>query len=347
MIHIKTEKELEKMRVAGRLTAIARKAAADAVKPGVTTWEIDRIVRKTIEDAGAKPSFLGYGGFPGSACVSLNDQVIHGIPSKHAVVKEGDIVKVDVGAYIGGFHGDCACTVPCGEVSEEAKKLIAVTRQSFFEGIKFAREGYRVSDIGAAVQAYVEANGFSVVRDYVGHGVGAALHESPEVPNYGKPGHGIRLQRGMVIAVEPMVNVGVYTVKVLPDGWTVKTQGRQAVRSLRKHHRYYGWRAGDSYEYRRRSAVMAEIRTADIVLSLTGRDRGQLMLVVAEEGDFLLLANGRARRAENPKRKRRKHVSLQGPCDERTRLKLQSESRLTNSEIRKALALWTGDENAN
>ena len=185
MIHIKTEKELEKMRVAGRLTAIARKAAADAVKPGVTTWEIDRIVRKTIEDAGAKPSFLGYGGFPGSACVSLNDQVIHGIPSKHAVVKEGDIVKVDVGAYIGGFHGDCACTVPCGEVSEEAKKLIAVTRQSFFEGIKFAREGYRVSDIGAAVQAYVEANGFSVVRDYVGHGVGAALHESPEVPNYG------------------------------------------------------------------------------------------------------------------------------------------------------------------
>ena len=224
MIHIKTEKELEKMRVAGRLTAIASKAAADAVKPGVTTWEIDRIVRKTIEDAGAKPSFLGYGGFPGSACVSLNDQVIHGIPSKHAVVKEGDIVKVDVGAYIGGFHGDCACTVPCGEVSEEAKKLIAVTRQSFFEGIKFAREGYRVSDIGAAVQAYVEANGFSVVRDYVGHGVGAALHESPEVPNYGKPGHGIRLQRGMVIAVEPMVNVGVYTVKVLPDGWTVKTR---------------------------------------------------------------------------------------------------------------------------
>ena len=224
MIHIKTEKELEKMRVAGRLTAIARKAAADAVKPGVTTWEIDRIVRKTIEDAGAKPPFLGYGGFPGSACVSLNDQVIHGIPSKHAVVMDGDIVKVDVGADIGGFHGDCACTVPCGEVSEEAKKLIAVTRQSFFEGIKFAREGYRVSDIGAAVQAYVEANGFSVVRDYVGHGVGAALHESPEVPNYGKPGHGIRLQRGMVIAVEPMVNVGVYTVKVLPDGWTVKTR---------------------------------------------------------------------------------------------------------------------------
>ena len=171
MIHIKSEKELERMRVAGRITALARKAAADAVHPGVTTEEIDRIVRKTIEDAGAKPSFLGYGGFPGSACVSINDEVIHGIPSKTHIVREGDIVKVDVGAYIGGYHGDCAATIPCGEVSDEAKKLIAVTRQSFFEGIKFARVGYRVSDIGAAVQAYVEANGFSVVRDYVGHGV--------------------------------------------------------------------------------------------------------------------------------------------------------------------------------
>ena len=181
------------MRVAGRITALARKAAADAVRPGVTTGEIDRIVRKTIEDAGAKPSFLGYGGFPGSACVSVNDEVIHG-------------------------------PVPCGEVSEEARRLIEVTRQSFYEGIKFAREGYRVSDISAAVQAYVEKNGFSVVRAYVGHGVGENLHESPEVPNFGHPGHGSRLQRGMTIAVEPMVNVGVYDVKVLPDGWTVKTR---------------------------------------------------------------------------------------------------------------------------
>ena len=212
------------MRVACRITALARKAAADAVRPGVTTGEIDRIVRKTIEDAGAVPSFLGYAGFPGSACISINDEVIHGIPSQERVVKEGDIVKVDVGAHIGGYHGDCACTVPCGEVSEEARRLIEVTRQSFYEGIKFAREGYRVSDISAAVQASVEKNGFSVVRDYVGHGVGENLHESPEVPNFGHPGHGIRLQRGMTIAVEPMVNVGVYAVKVLPDGWTVKTK---------------------------------------------------------------------------------------------------------------------------
>lgn len=215
------------MRIAGRITALARKAAAEAVRPGVTTGEIDRVVRQTIEQAGAKPSFLGYGGFPGSACVSINDEVIHGIPSPTRVVREGDIVKVDVGAYIGGFHGDCACTVPCGAVSEQAQRLIDVTRQSFYEGIKFAREGYRVSDISAAVQAYVEQHGFSVVRAYVGHGVGSSLHESPEVPNYGRPGHGMRLQRGMTIAVEPMVNVGVYDIKVLPDGWTVKTKDGQ------------------------------------------------------------------------------------------------------------------------
>nr|WP_297171084.1 type I methionyl aminopeptidase [uncultured Agathobaculum sp.] len=223
MIHLKSEQELEQMRAACRITALARKAAADAVRPGVTTGEIDRVVRRTIEEAGAKPSFLGYAGFPGSACISINDEVIHGIPSEKRVVREGDIVKVDVGAYFGGYHGDCACTVPCGEVSEEARRLIDVTRQSFYEGIKFAREGYRVSDISAAVQAYVEKNGFSVVRNYVGHGVGENLHEAPEVPNFGQPGHGMRLQRGMTLAVEPMVNAGVYAVKVLPDGWTVKT----------------------------------------------------------------------------------------------------------------------------
>nr|WP_297280372.1 type I methionyl aminopeptidase [uncultured Butyricicoccus sp.] len=224
MIPIKTKEQLERMRVACRITALARKAAADAVAPGVTTDEIDRIVRKTIEKAGAKPSFLGYGGFPASACISINDEVIHGIPSAKRVVHEGDIVKIDVGAYIGGFHGDCACTVPCGQVSDEAKRLIEVTRQSFYEGIQFAREGCRVSDISAAVQAYVEANGFSVVRSFVGHGVGQKLHESPEVPNFGRPGHGVRLQAGMTLAIEPMVNVGGYDVRVLSDGWTVKTK---------------------------------------------------------------------------------------------------------------------------
>ena len=193
------------------------------VRPGVTTHEIDTAVRKFIESHGAKPSFLGYSGFPGSACISINEEVIHGIPGPRKL-KEGDIVSVDVGAFLDGFHGDCACTVPCGEIGDEAKRLIEVTRQSFYEGIKFARVGYRISDISSAVQAYVEAQGFSVVRDFVGHGVGAQLHESPEVPNFGRPGHGVRLQPGMTLAIEPMVNAGGYGVHVLPDGWTTKTR---------------------------------------------------------------------------------------------------------------------------
>lgn len=222
MISLKSPRDIEGMRRAGQITAAARELAGKMVRPGVTTLEIDTAVRRFIESKGAKPSFLGYGGFPGSACISVNDEVIHGIPG-NLVLKEGDIVSVDVGAYIGGFHGDCAGTYACGKVDPEAARLIAVTEQSFWEGMKYARFGYRVSDISAAVQKYVEDNGFTVVRDYVGHGVGAKLHESPEVPNYGKPGHGARLAPGMTLAVEPMVNQGDWKIKVMRDGWTVRT----------------------------------------------------------------------------------------------------------------------------
>ena len=189
------------------------------VRPGVTTLEIDKAVHDFIVAQGAKPSFLGYGGFPGSACISVNDEVIHGIPGKR-VLKDGDVVSIDVGAYFRGFHGDCAATFACGEISPLAQKLIAVTRQSFFEGLKFARQGNRVSDISHAIQAYVESHGFSVVRSFVGHGVGANLHEEPEVPNFGSPGRGPRLVRGMTLAVEPMVCAGHYDVRVLRDKWT-------------------------------------------------------------------------------------------------------------------------------
>ena len=219
MISIKSPAEIEKMRAAGRLTAQARKLAGSLVRPGVSTLEIDREVRKFIESHGAKPSFLGYGGFPASTCISVNEVVIHGIPD-HRKLKEGDIVSVDVGAYLNGFHGDCAATYPCGQVSEEAQKLIDVTRQSFFEGIRFAKVGQRVSDIGHAVQKYVEGFGYGVVRDFVGHGVGREMHEAPEVPNFGAAGHGARFQPGMVIAVEPMVCAGDWRVKVLRDKWT-------------------------------------------------------------------------------------------------------------------------------
>ena len=219
LISLKSEREIEGMRRAGRLTAQARALAASMIRPGITTHEIDTAVRRFIESHGAKPSFLGYGGFPGSACISVNEQVIHGIPGPR-ILKEGDIVSVDVGAYIGGFHGDCAGTYPCGQVSQEALALIRITEQSFWEGMKFAKAGCRVSDIGHAVQTYVEANGCSVVRDFTGHGVGAKLHENPAIPNYGRPGHGARLQAGMTVAVEPMVCAGDYRVKVLADKWT-------------------------------------------------------------------------------------------------------------------------------
>ena len=222
MITLKSPHEIELMRRAGKITAAARAVARDMVKPGVTTAQIDKAVFQFIKEQGAIPSFLHYNGYPASVCVSVNDEIIHGIPGKR-VLQEGDIVSVDVGAFIGGFHGDCAGTYPCGQVSDEALRLIRVTQQSFFEGIKYAREGYRLSDISAAVQAYVETNGFSVVREYVGHGIGRQMHEAPEVPNYGKPGHGPRLLRGMTIAVEPMVNGGTAAIKQMPDGWTVRT----------------------------------------------------------------------------------------------------------------------------
>ena len=229
-IIIKSGRDIELMRQAGRITAGARSIARQAVADGVTTKQIDKAVHEFIVKSGAKPTFLGYGGFPASACVSVNDEVIHGIPGKR-VVHNGDIVSIDVGATFRGFVGDCAGTFPCGEISEEAKKLIAVTRQSFFEGIKFARVGYRISDIGAAIQEYVESHGYSVVRDYVGHGVGREMHEAPEVPNYRVDRHergfgrrpDPRLVAGMTLAIEPMVNIGGYQVKVLDNDWTVVT----------------------------------------------------------------------------------------------------------------------------
>lgn len=222
MIRVKSPKEVELMRRAGRITAAARALAGKMVVPGVTTLEIDKAVKAFIKSQGATPTFLHYGGFPKSVCISVNDEVIHGIPGPR-VIKDGDLVKIDVGATKDGFVGDCAATFIAGNASEEAKRLAEVTRQSFFEGIKFARPGCRVSDIGAAVQKYVEANGYSVVRDYVGHGVGAVLHEDPEVPNYGVPGHGPRLVKGMTIAVEPMVCAGGWAVRVLDNDWTVVT----------------------------------------------------------------------------------------------------------------------------
>ena len=224
MIVLKTSRELAIMREAGRISAMALKVAGEAVEPGVSTWEIDRVARKYIESQGAVPSFLGYGGFPASACISVNNVVIHGIPSKRQIIKAGDIVSIDIGAIYEGFNGDNAYTFACGDISAEAQRLLDATRESLYEGIKQATAGNRLGDIGSAVQRYVEARGYSVVRDFVGHGVGAKLHEDPSVPNYGTPGRGVRLLPGMTIAIEPMVNQGRHEVQVQKDGWTTVTR---------------------------------------------------------------------------------------------------------------------------
>ena len=211
------------MRDACRISAQALRVAGEAVTPGVSTLEIDTIVRSFIEKQGASPSFLGYGGFPASTCISVNNVVIHGIPSKDKILEEGDIVSVDVGAYYKGYHGDNAYTFPCGKISANAQALLDATRESLYEGIKQAAAFNRIGDIGNAVQRYVETRSYSVVRDYVGHGVGAKLHEDPHVTNFGTPGRGARLIPGMTIAIEPMINEGTHYVRVMGDKWTVKT----------------------------------------------------------------------------------------------------------------------------
>lgn len=223
MIHLKNAAQIAAMKDAGRITGEALLVARDMVRPGVSTYEIDLAIRRYIEKCGATPAFLGYGGFPASACISINDEVIHGIPSKTRILKEGDLVKIDTGATYRGYVGDSARTIPVGKVSAVAEKLIKATRDSFWAGVEQVKIGNRMGDIGSAIDTLVRANGFSTVRRYIGHGIGTDMHESPDVPNYGTPGRGTRLCAGMTLAIEPMVNVGTFEVKDMSDGWTVKT----------------------------------------------------------------------------------------------------------------------------
>ena len=223
MISIKSTSEIEKMRAAGKILSGTFKELEKHIQPGITTKELDKIAYDYILSQGAKPSFLNYGGFPGSICASVNDVVIHGIPD-NTKIKEGDIISLDIGVLLNGYHSDAARTYPVGNISDEAKRLIEVTKQSFFEGMKYLRHGERLFSVSATIQDYVESHGYSVVRGYCGHGIGKQLHEDPEIPNYGSFGHGIRLCKGMTVAVEPMVNQGQFETKVLSDGWTVKTK---------------------------------------------------------------------------------------------------------------------------
>ena len=228
MIVLKSSRELELMKEACVISAQALQVAGEAVKPGISTWEIDKIAYDFIIKCGAKPNFLNYGGFPATACISINDEVIHGIPSKKRILQEGDIVSIDLGAAKNGYNGDNAATFICGSCSPEVKRLVETTREALYKGIEQAVPGNRVGDIGNAVQTYCEERGFSVVRDFVGHGVGTKLHEEPSVPNFGHAGRGIRLLPGMTLAIEPMINLGTHKVKTLSDGWTVKTADGKA-----------------------------------------------------------------------------------------------------------------------
>ncbi|ABR50528.1 methionine aminopeptidase, type I [Alkaliphilus metalliredigens QYMF] len=222
MIYLKSRQEIEIMREAGRIVAETHELLKEAIKPGITTKELDEIAEAHIISRGATPAFKGYGGFPASICASVNHEVVHGIPGLKRL-EDGDIISIDIGAFYQGYCGDAAKTHGVGNLSEKPQKLIDVTRHSFYEGIQFAKEGYRLSDISHAIQSYVESYGFSVVRNYVGHGIGSKMHEEPQIPNYGPPGKGPRLQAGMVLAIEPMINIGTYEVKVLSDDWTVVT----------------------------------------------------------------------------------------------------------------------------
>ena len=223
MITIKSKSQIQKLKDAGKIVAETHQLLKEAIREGISTYDLDQMAEQYIRKCNAIPSFKGYGGFKGSICASINSVVVHGIPSKDTILKNGDIISIDIGALYNGYHGDSAKTHGVGDISEKDEELIAVTRQSFYEGFKKAVVGNRLSDISNAVQVYAEKYGFSVIRDYVGHGVGENLHEDPHVPNYGKPGRGPRLQEGMVLAIEPMIATGTYKVKVLSDGWTAVT----------------------------------------------------------------------------------------------------------------------------
>lgn len=227
MITLKSEREIALMKEAGNIAMLAHMAIKDAIRPGVSTKELDKIAYDVITSHGATPSFLNYNGYPASICASINEVVIHGIPSEKQILKDGDIISIDIGAKYKGYHGDCARTWPCGNVKSDRLKLIEVTEQSFFEGLKFARPGNRLSDISCAIETYVKKFNYGVVRDFTGHGVGSNLHEDPAVPNYGIANHGPLLRAGMTLAIEPMINMGTYRVKILSDGWTTVTSDHQ------------------------------------------------------------------------------------------------------------------------
>ncbi len=304
-VSIKSAREIELMREAGKRLAHVHQELEAMIAPGISTWEIDAKGEKLIRDCGCIPNFLHYNGYPASICVSVNDEVVHGIPRKDRYLKEGDIVSLDAGLIYKGYHSDAARTHAVGKVSTEAQKLMDVTKQSFFEGIKMAKEGQHLHDISRAIEEYVTPYGYGIVRDLVGHGIGTALHEDPQIPNYAQKRRGVRLQAGMTLAIEPMINAGTWQVRFLRDGWTVVTKGWLLVSALRKHDSGDRWGTGDPDVVLRRTQMVGKL-----AVSLAGHDKGSIFLVIREDGDVIWLADGISRLYQSPKRKKRKHVQL-------------------------------------
>ena len=336
MIQIKNAAELQKMRKACAISAAALKAGGEAIEPGITTAEIDKIIYDFIVRHGARPNFLHLYGFPATACISVNDTVIHGIPTRQQQIRPGDIVSIDTGCKIDGFNGDNACTYGCGKLDLEAQRLLDVTKESLHRGIEMARGGNRVGDIGHAVQSYVEENGFSVVRSFVGHGVGKELHEDPEVPNFGNAGRGPRLVPGMCIAVEPMVCQYKYAVKTLKDGWTVKTcDGGLAAHFEAYHGDHYGRCRGPDL---RLGGTRMDFVRGQLVRSKAGRDKTRTLAVLAVDGPTLLVADGDLRKLDNPKRKKMQHVAP-------TTTVLENELLKSDQQLRDAIRAYDAARN--
>ena len=337
MIILKSAKEIDLMKESGKIAARALKLAGEAVAPGVTTEYIDELVGKYLVSQGATSSSLGYGGFPKNCCISVNNEVIHGIPGKR-VLKEGDIVSVDTGAYIDGFHGDAARTFAVGEISPKAQRLIDVTRESFFRGIKYAKNGNHLCEISGAIQDYVEANGFSVVRDYVGHGIGREMHEDPEVPNYRCGKRGPRLIKGMTLAIEPMVNCGTYKVKQLKDGWTVVTKDG----SLSAHYENTVLITDGEPELLTlvNQGVKELYQKGQIVFSISGRDKGRAFIIYDYNDEYVFIVDGDVRKLDKPKKKKIIHIQMSKHIDKDIRNKIETGAYLLDSDIKKALAKY-------
>ena len=297
-ISIKTAREIEKMRRAGELLEKVHDELGRAIHPGMSTWEINKLGEEMIRSFGCTPNFLNYNGYPASICVSVNEEVVHGIPSKKRILKEGDIVSLDAGLIYEGYHSDAARTHAVGEISPEARKLVEVTRRAFFEGIKYAKAGHHLHEISAAIGAYAESFGYGVVRDLVGHGIGTHLHEDPAVPNFAQPSRGVRLQPGMTLAIEPMITAGGYAVRWLDDDWTVVTEDDSD----------YGGRTGNSDTFAYGGGFMKPIVKGMFARSLAGHDKGKLYVISDVQEPYVFLVDGKIRTANRPKKKKLIHV---------------------------------------